>query len=130
MRNCLKYWSMVLLIWAGVAAADMQMPQEELHERMMRLSAELRCVVCQNQSLADSNAELAINLRAQIAMQLLSGKSESEIIEFLVQRYGEFILYRPTFGTSNWLLWLGPALMLAGGILIYLRSARSVEAQQ
>lgn len=130
MRNCLKYWSMVLLIWAGVAAADMQMPQEELHERMMRLSAELRCVVCQNQSLADSNAELAINLRAQIAMQLLAGKSESEIIDFLVQRYGEFILYRPTFGTSNWLLWLGPALMLAGGILIYLRSARSVEAQQ
>lgn len=115
---------MGLLLWAGAAAAGLQMPEDELHERVMRLSAELRCVVCQNQSLADSNAELAMDLREQIAMQLLAGRSESEIIDYLVRRYGEFILYRPTFGASNWLLWLGPGLMLAGGILIYLRCAR------
>jgi len=88
------------------------------------LIAELRCLVCQNQSLADSDAELAHDLRAEVYEMVQDGKSDEEIIEFLVARYGDFVLYKPPVKPSTWLLWFGPfALMLLAGVLL-LRAVR------
>ncbi len=84
-------------------------------ERYHRLAEELRCLVCQNQTLADSNAELAADLRHQVEDQILAGRSDDEIKAYLVQRYGDFVLYRPPMKSNTWLLWLGPfALLLVG----------------
>lgn len=117
---------MACFMLGSVLAQAAPLPADDaLHARVMRLAAELRCVVCQNQSLADSNAELAVDLREQITQQMLAGRSEQEIVGYLVQRYGQFILYRPVFDTATWLLWLGPALMLCGALLIYARHARN-----
>jgi len=94
-------------------------PSQEI--RYKALSAELRCVVCQNQSLADSNAELAQDLRDQVRTLIVQGQSDAQIIEFLVSRYGDFVLYRPPFKASTAVLWVAPALLLllGIGILIY-----------
>ena len=92
-------------------------PAEEA--RFHALAAELRCVMCQNQSLADSNAQIAHDLRREVFDLMRAGKSDAEIRDFLVERYGEFVLYRPRFGGHTWLLWLAPALLvLAGGLVI------------
>jgi cytochrome c-type biogenesis protein CcmH len=96
----------------------------------MQLSAELRCLVCQNQSLADSNADLAVDLRRQIREQLGSGRSERDVLDFMVQRYGDFVLYRPPLKTSTVLLWCGPFLLLGLGMVLLLRRIRSVNRQQ
>jgi cytochrome c-type biogenesis protein CcmH len=83
------------------------------------LVSELRCVMCQNQSLADSNAQIARELRREVLELMRQGKSDREIKEFLVARYGEFVLYRPQVESKTWLLWFGPALvLLAGGFLV------------
>ena len=101
-----------------------------LDKRVMELSAELRCLVCQNQTLADSNADLAVDLRRQIREQLGSGKSERDVLDFMVQRYGDFVLYRPPLKASTVLLWGGPFLLLALGILLLARRIRSVNRQE
>jgi cytochrome c-type biogenesis protein CcmH len=95
----------------------------------MALASELRCLVCQNQTLADSNAPLAVDLRNQIRERMQSGASERDIIDFLVARYGDFVLYRPPFKLSTLLLWIGPiALMIAGlGALYWRLAGRSRE---
>ena len=80
--------------------------------RFKKLAAELRCVVCQNQSLADSNAGLASDLRTQVAEQIRIGRSDEEIVQYMVDRYGEFVRYRPAFSFDNAGLWLGPLLIL------------------
>jgi cytochrome c-type biogenesis protein CcmH len=98
-----------------------------LEQRVMQLSTELRCLVCQNETLADSRADLAIDLRNQIREQMHAGKSDEEIKVWLTQRYGDFVLYRPPVKASTWLLWFGPfALMIlaAAALLIYLRRRR------
>ena len=87
-----------------------------LEQRVMTLSAELRCLVCQNQSLADSHADLAIDLRNQVREQMRSGRSDDEIKAWLTQRYGDFVLYRTPVKSSTWLLWFGPFLLLIAGI--------------
>lgn len=87
-----------------------------LEEQVQRVAAELRCLVCQNQTIADSHAELAQDLRAQVRTMLASGKSEAEVREFMVARYGDFILYRPPFKATTLLLWVGPFGLLLGGI--------------
>jgi cytochrome c-type biogenesis protein CcmH len=88
-------------------------------QRYRHLLAELRCVMCQNQSLADSNAQIAHDLRREVLELMRQGKSDREIKDFLVARYGEFVLYRPQVESKTWLLWFGPALvLLAGGVLI------------
>jgi cytochrome c-type biogenesis protein CcmH len=94
-------------------------------KRAVRLAEELRCLVCQNQTIAESNAELAVDLRRQIREQLGQGKSDREIIDFMVQRYGDFVLYRPPFKTTTVLLWLGPLLLLLVGIGILVRNLRT-----
>lgn len=87
-----------------------------LEKRVMALSDELRCLVCQNQTLADSNAELAIDLRNQVREKLAAGMSDDDVTQFMVERYGEFVLYRPPVKGATWLLWFGPFLLLLGGI--------------
>ena len=84
-----------------------------LEKRVHQLSSELRCLVCQNQTLADSNAPLAVDLRNQVREQLKSGRSERDVVEFLTARYGDFVLYRPPLKASTVLLWTGPFLLLA-----------------
>lgn len=90
-------------------------------QRYRLLLEELRCVVCQNQSLADSNAELAQDLRNEVRQMLDAGKTNQEIIDFLVSRYGDFVLYRPPFKSTTYVLWIGPLalLMLALGAMLY-----------
>lgn len=98
-----------------------------LEQRVMRLAAELRCLVCQNQSLADSHADLAIDLKNQVRSQMQAGRSDAEIREFMVARYGDFVLYRPPLKSTTALLWAGPfALLAAGGLALgfYLRRRR------
>ena len=92
---------------------------------MRDLSSELRCLVCQNQTLADSQAPLAIDLRQQVREQLKSGKSERDVVDFLTARYGDFVLYRPPLKASTVLLWAGPFILLASGLLLlFLRIRR------
>ena len=86
--------------------------------RFHDLTVELRCVMCQNQSLADSDAPIAHDLRREVFNLMREGRSDAEIKAFLVERYGEFVLYRPRFGGNTLLLWLGPAVVLLGGIVI------------
>ena len=88
-------------------------------ERLKRLSEELRCLVCQNQTLADSNADLAVDLKRQIETLLAQGQSDSQILDYMVARYGDFVLYRPPLQSNTWLLWFGPFAMLAGGGLLW-----------
>jgi cytochrome c-type biogenesis protein CcmH len=83
--------------------------------RFRALAAELRCVMCQNQSLADSNAQIAHDLRAQVLALMRDGHSDAEIKDYLVARYSDFVLYQPPVKPSTWLLWFGPALILLGG---------------
>lgn len=97
-------------------------PSQEV--RYKALSAELRCVVCQNQSLADSNAELAQDLRDQVRTMIIQGQSDAQIIEFLVSRYGDFVLYRPPFKTSTVLLWGAPGMLLLLGMGLLIRIIR------
>jgi cytochrome c-type biogenesis protein CcmH len=87
----------------------------------MNLSRELRCLVCQNETLADSRADLAEDLRGQIREQMKAGKSDKEIIAFLTERYGKFILYRPPVDATTYLLWFGPFVLLLGGLLLLFR---------
>ena len=111
---------------AGVAtdvAAD-----PVLEKRVNALSAELRCLVCQNQSLADSHAPLAIDLKNQVREQLQAGRSEREVIDYLTQRYGDFVLYRPPFKATTLLLWAGPALLLLIGGGLFWRTLRHGQA--
>jgi cytochrome c-type biogenesis protein CcmH len=87
-----------------------------LEERVLNLSRELRCLVCQNETLADSRAELAVDLRNQVREQMKAGKSDQEIIAFLTARYGDFVLYRPRVRPATYLLWFGPFIILLAGL--------------
>ena len=111
-----------LILFCGLAFAQ---EDPALEKRVQQLSHELRCLVCQNQTLADSNAPLAVDLRNQVREQLKSGKSERDVIDFLVARYGDFVLYRPPLKASTVLLWAGPFILLAFGLsLLFLRMRR------
>ena len=87
-----------------------------LEKRVMALSSELRCLVCQNQTIADSNAELAIDLKNQVREKLGQGMSDKDVIDYMVERYGDFVLYRPPVRSTTWLLWFGPFLLLVVGL--------------
>ena len=108
---------LLLALLVGAAAAD----DAALDKRVAGLAQELRCLVCQNQTLADSNAPLAVDLRNQIREQLKDGASERDVIDFMVARYGDFVLYRPPLKASTLALWIGPFLLLALGIFLLLR---------
>ena len=104
-----------LILFCGLAVAQ---DDPALEKRVRDLSSELRCLVCQNQTLADSNAPLAVDLRNQVREQLKGGKSERDVIDFLVARYGDFVLYRPPLQANTVLLWLGPFLLLVAGLAL------------
>ena len=95
-----------------------------LEARVMALADELRCVVCQNETLAASQADLARDLRAQIRLQLQQGRSHQEVLDFMVDRYGQFVLYRPPLQASTVVLWAGPFLLLAIALAWWIGSAR------
>jgi cytochrome c-type biogenesis protein CcmH len=100
------------------------------NRRAVSLAEQLRCLVCQNQSIAESNAELAVDLRKQINEQIAGGRSDSEILRFMVERYGDFVLYRPPFNAATLVLWLGPALLLLAGIVILVVNLRRRRMRQ
>ncbi|WP_394754256.1 cytochrome c-type biogenesis protein CcmH [Crenothrix sp.] len=110
---------MVLLMLSPLANAvdARQMATAELQETYESINSELRCLVCQNQTIADSNAELAGDLRRQVAEMLQQGKSKQDIIDFMTQRYGDFVLYKPPFKGKTSLLWLAPGLFLVVGMV-------------
>lgn len=93
-------------------------------QRFHALVTELRCVMCQNQSLADSNAQIAVDLRREVLELMREGRSDREVREFLVARYGEFVLYRPQMSGRTWLLWFGPLLFALGGGIVVWRTLR------
>ncbi|WP_181689760.1 cytochrome c-type biogenesis protein CcmH, partial [Xanthomonas oryzae] len=112
---------LVLLPWMVLAKpvgdpAPLRYASAEEEARFHALTAELRCVQCQNQSLADSNAQIAQDLRREVLALMHEGRSDAQIRQFLVARYGEFVLYRPRVESRTWLLWFGPLLVLLLGV--------------
>jgi len=129
MKKLLTVLTIFLVLGSGPLQAtatleSFKFADEAAEQHFKDLIAELRCLVCQNQSLADSDAELAHDLRAEVYEMVQDGKSDTEITEYLVARYGDFVLYNPPVKPSTYLLWFGPfALMLLAGILL-LRAVR------
>ncbi|MDE2417202.1 MAG: cytochrome c-type biogenesis protein CcmH [Burkholderiales bacterium] len=110
-----------LVIWGTSAFAGEAAPaaiDPVLEARMMRISSELRCLVCQNQTIADSHAGLAVDLRQQVREMLQKGQNEQQIIDYMTARYGDFVLYRPPFKATTALLWIGPGVMVVAGLAI------------
>jgi cytochrome c-type biogenesis protein CcmH len=102
----------------GAREAPPEAADPALEARMVRITSELRCLVCQNQTIADSNAALAVDLRREARELLKQGKSDADVIDYMTARYGDFVLYRPPLRATTLLLWFGPALMLAGGAAV------------
>ncbi len=97
---------------------------ENNETRVRQLEEKLRCLVCQNQSLADSNAELAGDLRREVREQVAAGRSDAQVVDYLVQRYGDFVLYEPQFKATTALLWIGPFVLLAAAALVFVATLR------
>ena len=99
------------------------------HKRVLAISEQLRCLVCQNQSIADSNADLAVDLRNQVIEQINAGRTDKEIIDYMVDRYGDFVLYKPPFKASTVILWVGPvALFLIALVAFYMNLRRRKQS--
>jgi len=119
---------------ANEAAPKQALPNADdpvIEQRMVKLAEDLRCLVCQNESLAGSHAELAEDLRREIRAQMKAGKDDKQVIAYLTERYGDFVLYRPPFKPETWLLWLGPVLFLGiggGAWVMTLRRRRAAPA--
>jgi cytochrome c-type biogenesis protein CcmH len=123
-------FSLGLLGMAQAAIDTYQFKDEAERERFRSLTAELRCPKCQNQNIADSNAPIATDLRREIFRMLEEGKSNAEIVDFLVLRYGDFVLYKPPLDTRTYLLWYGPFALLglgALGLVVLVLRRRKVE---
>jgi cytochrome c-type biogenesis protein CcmH len=127
MKKLLLICFVILSLAVTVVAWDVRPASGDdpvVEKRLMDLSKELRCLVCQNETLADSQAGLAEDLRREIREQIKAGKSDQEIISFLTQRYGQFILYRPRVTPTTYLLWFGPFVLLIGGLVVLFRYIR------
>jgi len=124
----------LLLFSASIAAQKTQTQEpmvfesQQQQDRFDQLTQELRCLVCQNQNLADSDAPLAHDLRREVHEMLQSGQSNEQIKQFLVARYGDFVLYRPPVQKNTYLLWLGPLVLLLGGALVVRSSIKKRSA--
>jgi len=121
-----------LALTASAQEAKPLAEDPELEKRLTALAKELRCLVCQNETLADSQADLAQDLRAQIREQMKAGKSDKEIVAYLTQRYGQFVLYRPPVTPTTYLLWFGPFVFLLGGLALlfrYVKQRRELIAE-
>ena len=113
--------SLLLAFAASLAAAQEARPLAEdpvLEAKVMQIAEGLRCLVCQNETIAASHADLAVDLRKQIRQKLQQGQSEAQIVDFMVQRYGDFVLYKPPLKRSTWLLWGGPFVLLAVALAV------------
>lgn len=119
-RTCVLVLA-VLFVPLGALATEAQPAAEDpaIEARLHQLSLELRCLVCQNETLAESRADLANDLRREIRDMMKAGKSDREIVDFLVARYGDFVLYRPPVKSTTLMLWLGPFLLLAIGVITW-----------
>ncbi len=118
---------LLMLLACHIALADEAKPLAEdpvLEARLKVLSQELRCLVCQNQTLSDSNAPLAEDLRKEIREQMRAGKSDKEVVDYLVARYGDFVRYRPPVNRSTALLWVGPFIGLLVGAFLLIRTLK------
>ena len=123
--------SSLFSVYAAVEVKQFKKPEHE--QRYKKLINELRCVVCQNQNIADSNAELAKDLRKQVFKMIKAEKSDDEILEFMVTRYGDFVLYRPEFNSMTFLLWVGPFIIFIIGLTIlvsFIRQRKTVVATE
>ena len=125
----MKHLLLAVMLWAsapwavtGAVAGEAQPMADDpvLEKRVMALSAELRCLVCQNQSLADSHAELAQDLRREVRDLMKSGKNDAEVVDYLVARYGDFVRYRPPMNSATALLWFGPLILIVAGATVLL----------
>ena len=117
---------MALAAWAKDAPLAAEDPA--LEKRVMAIATELRCLVCQNQTIADSHADLAVDLRQQIREMLKKGSTDQQVLSYMTDRYGDFVLYRPPVKATTWFLWFGPGVLLVAGVaglvLILRRRAR------
>lgn len=119
--------TVLMLVLSAVAVARDAAPavsDPALEARVNALASELRCLVCQNQTIADSSAGLAIDLKNQVREKMRQGESDAQIVQFMVQRYGDFVLYRPPVKIATMLLWFGPALLVLAGLLVLYRKLR------
>jgi cytochrome c-type biogenesis protein CcmH len=126
---------LALLLAAGIAGPAIAIDTEKafddpvLQKRYEAINRELRCLVCQNQTIADSNAPLASDLRREVREMITAGKSDEEIRTFMIERYGDFVLYRPRMTAGNFLLWAAPVLLLAIGAFAVVRVVRRRAAE-
>jgi cytochrome c-type biogenesis protein CcmH len=134
MRNILALLLSLFLAASVIAKEAVPVADDPvLEKRAMALAEELRCLVCQNQSLADSHAELAVDLKNQIREKMKAGMGEKQIIDYMVARYGDFVLYRPPVKATTLPLWLGPFVVLVAalaGLFYYLRRRRTAAPEQ
>jgi len=124
MRRVIAALAAAWSITAFGQAAEVAHPDARVEERLRVLAEELRCLVCQNQTIADSTAPLALDLRNQIRQQVAAGRSDDQIRDYMVQRYGDFVLYKPPLKATTVLLWIGPFLLLAAGVVVFVRVTR------
>ncbi len=131
----MKYWLVLILALqcalsshAGEAVPLAEDPVVE--QRMIAISEELRCLVCQNESLAGSRADLAQDLRRELRTLIKANKTDAEIMEYMVSRYGDFVRYRPPMKPTTWLLWFGPFLLLLGGLFFLVRMVRRGQGRK
>ena len=109
-------WLALSMVLALANEAKPVAANPALEKHVMAIAEELRCLVCQNQTIADSSAPLAVDLKNQVREKLEQGMSDKDILDYMVQRYGDFVLYRPPVKATTWLLWFGPFMLLIGGI--------------
>lgn len=122
------FFSLVFILASSVTAGPMDafvFESSEQEDLFNKLSNELRCLVCQNQAISDSNAGLAQDLRKEIHGMILEGKNEDEIVTFMVERYGDYVLYRPPFKPLTWMLWFGPVIAFIIGLFYVVRFIRT-----
>ena len=129
-----RFIALIFFTFFAIAANAQPVTDEAVVEqRLAKLSHELRCLQCRNQTLAESPAGLAEDLRREIRVQIRAGKSDQEIVAFLTQRYGDFILYRPRVTATTYLLWFGPFVLLLGALLFlfrYIKQRRDAITEQ
>lgn len=122
--SLLRVLALLALALALCAQAASPAGDDGLEPRVQRVAEQLRCLVCQNQTVAESHAQLAMDLKNEVRDQLVQGRSEQQILDFMVQRYGDFVLYRPPFKSITWMLWVGPFALLAVGLVALFHQVR------
>jgi cytochrome c-type biogenesis protein CcmH len=128
----MKFWLALMLCWqlvlpAFAKEAPALADDPVVEQRLISIAEDLRCLVCQNESLAGSRADLANDLRREVRTLIKSGKTDAEIKDFLVSRYGDFVLYKPPVKPTTWLLWFGPVLLLLGAIWLLISTIRKSQ---